>query len=84
MDTVLASVDAVSFIDGAPVGDMVLADYPLYETAEGYVSWAIPVFFYTNLADPYVDATLAIAITVSLSTGEVGMGTAAVHLVDWY
>lgn len=84
LGTMLASIDAVSLIGGEAVGSMVLDDYGLYETAEGYVSWAIPVIFFTNLADPYVGETLEIAITVTLESGEQGTGTASVHLVDWY
>jgi hypothetical protein len=85
LGTVLATIDAVSFIaGGGTVGAMVLDDYGLYEASEGYVSWAIPVIFTTNLADPYVGETLELAITVTLKTGEQGTGTASVHLVDWH
>jgi hypothetical protein len=82
--TVLATIDALSFIEGEAVGAMNLENYGLYETSEGYVSWAIPVIFFTNLADPYVGEALEIAITVTLETGEQGTGIASVHLIDWY
>ena len=57
---------------------------PSTRPPEGYVSWAIPVIFFTNLAAPYVNETLLVLIEVSHEGELSGTGSAEVSLVDWY
>ena len=84
LEATMGDLEASAWINGELVGDMILDDYGLYETPQGYVSWPLPVIFFTNLADPYVGSTLHLSITVILDDGSQGTGTADVTLVDWY